>query len=269
MENLEMLPFDLRNRRVLLYNSDNKKDELIISLIYAINNTHNLNIPSGIISDYYNASIYTSLLKIIGDFGKILYGYENYSANIKTIKEILGCSKKKITNILCHNHFLGFQLFKSYDTTIYELEEQLEKILVLKQFDDSYYVPLIRMIDCLRIYDKELNRRGSLNKYELLSNSEEYSLMSNDCPSSIYRFCLLRNINNTTSYVCDFGDIKREDHRKELLSVIKLKDISVKFYAGFIFEMLEYINQWVNNNGGEFIIDETRLEFHSLCGDKT
>mgnify|MGYP003306667157 FL=1 len=109
-----MLPFDLRNRRVLLYNSDKDKDELVNALFSAISNTHNLNTPSSIISDYYNAKIDTLLLTIISDFGKLSFGYNNYSLTRDIITEILNIDRIKLIKTLTNCHLIGFQLFKNY-----------------------------------------------------------------------------------------------------------------------------------------------------------
>ncbi|MBQ4547606.1 MAG: hypothetical protein IJA42_00220, partial [Bacteroidales bacterium] len=60
---------------------------------------------------------------------------------------------------------------------------------------------------------------------------------------------------------CDFGDFHRRDHIESLLTNFTLKNDSLRFYSGFICEMLEYINKWIDNKGGEFILDETILEY--------
>lgn len=259
----EMLPFDLRNRRVLLYNSDKDKDELVNALFSAISNTHNLNTPSSIISDYYNAKIDTLLLTIISDFGKLSFGYNNYSLTRDIITEILNIDRIKLIKTLTNCHLIGFQLFKSYDIVIRDLTEILEKILVLKQYDDRYYIPLIKIIDCLRIYNKELNRRGNLDKLEIISESSGYSILESNDKNLPNRYILLRNIENgkTFGQVCDFGDFHRRDHINTLLTNFTLKEDSLRFYSGFICEMLEFINKWIDNNGGEFILDETLLEY--------
>lgn len=259
---LEMLPFDLRNRRVLLYNSDNDKKDLVNALFEAISNTHNLSTPSNIIRDHYNAQIDTSLLNLISDFGKICFGYENFSLNHDMITTTLNLDKMKLMGILSNSSLIGFQLFKSYDYIISKLTELLEKIIILKQYDDSYYIPLIEIIDCLRIYNKEINRRGDLNKLEIISKTSGYSLINSNDKCFPNRYILLKNIENEKKYgqVCDFGDFYRKDYQETLLATFKLKDQSLLFYSGFIFEILKYINKWIDNNGGEFIIDETRLE---------
>jgi len=61
--------------------------------------------------------------------------------------------------------------------------------------------------------------------------------------------------------VVDYGDIKRIDHQKALLHSFRLTEKSLVFYSEFLQTLLASINRWIDNNGGEFILDETELEY--------
>lgn len=145
----ESLPFDINGRRITCYHSEETKDKLIDSLFHAIKNTKNLSVPSCIVRDYYNAPLYTTLLQLIGDCGKFVLGYDNYVLSIKSINDILNLKRNSIVDYISNNYLLGFQLFKDYTQLTQKLVAQTEKILSLKQYDDSYYVPLINIIDTL------------------------------------------------------------------------------------------------------------------------
>lgn len=75
------------------------------------------------------------------------------------------------------------------------------------------------------------------------------------------RLILLKRINDEQSQVVDFGDFIRKDHIENLLTQYKLNDDSLKFYTGFICEVLEFINDFIDKNDGEFLLDESKLEF--------
>ena len=60
----------------------------------------------------------------------------------------------------------------------------------------------------------------------------------------------------------DFGDIIKKKHQEALLHSFKLTEKSLIFYSGFAYELLKSINKWIDNNGGEFILDETELEYN-------
>lgn len=264
--NPEDIPFDIRNRRLLLYNSDKDKSVLINDLYHIIKENNTAQVPSDIIRDYYNASIYTSLFRLISDCYKIFYGYDT-GITTKSINSVLGFNKKSIVEVLSNRVFIGFQLFKSYPSVIEELRIQLEKILAIRQYNDNYYVPLVQIIDILEFHDKMLSRRMKIDALELVTNNEfkNYSIIHNEDAEELpFRFVLLRKMKGAknTGIVIDFGDIMGKSYQKELLHGFKISKY-LSFYVEFYSSLIAVINKWIDNNGGEFILDETRLDFYS------
>ena len=140
--------------------------------------------------------------------------------------------------------------------------------MAIRQYNDNYYVPLVQIINMLELHDKMLSRRMKIDALELVSNndSNNYTTIHNEYAEKLpNRFLLLRKIGGTEKQglVVDFGDIIRKDHQKELLHGFRLLDESLSFYVGFYSGLILAINKWIDNNGGEFILDETRLEFYS------
>ena len=262
----EDLPFDIRNRRLLLYNSEDDKSVLINDLCQIIRGSDKMLVPSDIIRDFYNAKIYTSLFQLVSDVHKMLFGYED-GTTVKNISKTLNLQKKDIVKKLSNCTLLGFQLFKSYQPIINDLRSQLEKILTIRQFNDIYYVPLVEIIDTLKLHDKALNRRLETDELKLVSdNNDRFSLLSNSsCSKDLpCRFVLLHKFERKKNYgrVVDFGDIIKKKHQEALLHSFKLTEKSLIFYSGFAYELLKSINKWIDNNGGEFILDETELEYN-------
>ncbi len=261
----EDLPFDIRNRRLLLYNSNDEKSLLINDLCHIIKESNNTQVPSDTIRDYYNSKIYTSLFNLISDCYKVLYGYQK-GISKKGINRVLNLNEKDIREKLSNQSFLGFQLFKSYPMVINDLEIQLEKILIIRQYNDNYYVPLVQIIDTLKLHDKLLNRKFQVSKAELVSKNEncDWALMHNIKIEGLpNRFVLMRKTKNNADLgvVIDFGDIIRDDMQKELLYSFKLSALNIEFFVNFYKRIISSINKWIDNNGGEFILDETELEF--------
>lgn len=263
--NPEDLPFDIRSRRLLLYNSDYDKSVLTNDLTYVIKESENARVPSDVIRDYYNAPIYTLLLRLVSDAHKMLCDYEEGTTK-KNISETLDLQKKDITYKLANKTLLGFQLFKSYPTVVSELKLQLEKVLSIRQYNDIYYVPLVEIIDNLKLHDKALARWINTDILELISDkNDEFCIIRNSIshdglPS---RFVLIHNLERKSGLGCvvDYGDIIRKDHQKALLHSFRLPEECVPFYSGFLHELITSINKWIDNNGGEFILDETELEY--------
>ncbi|GHV09640.1 hypothetical protein FACS1894162_0630 [Bacteroidia bacterium] len=254
------LPFDIRNRRILTYKDDDDTKILISQISEILKENYQSTLFSNEILDYYNSDIYLSLLRIVMDFSKFIFGYEHTDKTTFQISKMLSIEKQKLDEILTQSLFLGFNLFKSYKVCIDEIKNQLEKIIPIKHFNDYYYVPLVRLIDTLRIYDKELNRRGDLDKLEEIKGKENcYTILENK-DSFPTRKALLKKIDSEKAVVIDYGDFIRKDHILNLQTTYKLKPISIKFYSGFIMSVIKHINDWIDNNGGEFVLDETRLE---------
>lgn len=263
--NPEDLPFDIRNRRLLLYNSKDDKSILINDLCHIIKGSDKMRVPSDIIRDFYNAKIYTSLFQLISDVHKMLFGYED-GTTIKNINKTLNLQQKDVFKKLSNCTLLGFQLFKSYQSIITELRSQLEKILTIRQFNDIYYVPLVEIIDTLKLHDKALNRWIETDELRQVSDNNRFSLLSNaSCSKDLpYRFVLLQKLEGERDYgrIVDFGDIIKKKHQEALLHSFKLTEKTLNFYSGFTCELLKSINKWIDNNGGEFILDETELEYN-------
>ncbi|MCD4821399.1 MAG: nucleotide-binding protein [Methanococcoides sp.] len=263
------LPFDLRNRRVIQYsiNSENKQvvKKNIEALLYdTLTENYKKTIFSNELIDYYNFEIYLILLRITVDFSKILFGYSINNSSTTSINNVLNMDESDVETHLKESVFIGFQLFKSYYDCREKLADQLEKIVPLKNYDDEYYVPLVRLIGILQLYDKELSRRGDLEKLNNLhQNNENYGLMSPDPHSSLpNRFVLIRKLKDDTGVVTDFGDIKRKYHIANLTQEFRLADVSLRFYKGFMLNVLREINSWIDNNNGEFLLDDTKLEIY-------
>lgn len=261
----EDLPFDLRNRRLVLYNSDNDKSHLTNDLLQIITASNNFQVPSDIIRDFYTANIYTLLFRLISDITKALLGYEN-RITLANIQYVLNLNNKDISEIASIQKLIGFQLFKSYPSVVDELKTQLEKILTIRQYNDAYYVPLVRLIELLKMHDKALNRWFKikmLNPTELRGHSMFSTIKNSNTIDLPFRYVLVRKLQDldNAGMVIDFGDFMNKDYQDNLLQEYMLSGQSLNFFTHFYSEAIAITNEWIDYNGGEFILDETVFEF--------
>ena len=263
------LPFDIRNRRILTYNFNDENKSIVkknvINIFYdALMNNYKNTIFSNELIDYYNYDIYDILLTIISDFNKILFGYENRDSSLERLKQVLTMTKSDMNKILRESTFIGFQLFKSYDVVVNKLSKQLEKIVTLKNFDDEYYVPLVRLIHILKIHDKELNRRINLSTLnDLHKTNSNFKIITNNSNHDLpNRIILLNLIEGDKGVVTDFGDIIKKDHIAKLTNEFMLPLEVVPFYQNFICASIHEINTWIDNNQGDFLIDISKVELY-------
>jgi len=281
------LPFDLRNRRILPYefNSENKLSAKrnVEKIFYsALMENYKTTAFSYELLDYYNSDIYFVLLKLIMNFYMMVFGYNNDSSldttqkvvsltesNIENvvsfdksnISKVLSLTELDIEKALNESTFLGFQLFKYCGGYLETLSTQLEKIVPLRNFDDDYYVPLVKLIITLRTYDKVLRSDNIpvLNCLNQANNNFEIRkhYLEQRFPN---RRILLKVTNENEGIITDFGDFRR-DYITNLTQEFTLTSESLRFYKGFIVQALKEINAWIDNNHGEFFVDDSKLEF--------
>lgn len=259
------LPFDLRNRRVLAYETikdkESEKKKLISTFKLILEENYNRALFSNELMDYYNSDIYVLLFRLIMDISKILQGYDKHQATLSTVNLILNYSYDDIREKLKLKKVFGFQIFKSYEIYTEDLCRLLEKIVPIKNFTDDYYIPIVRLINTLRAYNKALNRQNHWDKIEKISDkSLEYMIHHDTFKVGENRIILMKKINKNTGIVSDFGDFQRKDHIEALLNEYALSEYTLNFYSGFFFNLIEDINSWIDSNGGEFIIDQTQFE---------
>lgn len=281
------LPFDLRNRRILPYefNSENKLSAKrnVEKIFYsALMENYKTTAFSYELLDYYNSDIYFVLLKLIMNFYMMVFGYNNDSSldttqkvvsltesNIENvvsfdksnISKVLSLTELDIEKALNESTFLGFQLFKYCGGYLETLSTQLEKIVPLRNFDDDYYVPLVKLIITLRTYDKVL-RSDNIPVLNCLNQANNNFEIRKHYLEQRYpnRRILLKVTNENEGIITDFGDFRR-DYITNLTQEFTLTSESLRFYKGFIVQALKEINAWIDNNHGEFFVDDSKLEF--------
>ncbi|KXL53770.1 hypothetical protein CLNEO_09960 [Anaerotignum neopropionicum] len=110
------LPFDLRNRRVLTYETindkENEKKKLISTFRLILEENYNRALFSNELMDYYNGDIYLSMFRLIMDNSKVLQGYNKHTSTLSTVSLILNYSYDNIREKLSSKKVLGFQIFK-------------------------------------------------------------------------------------------------------------------------------------------------------------
>ena len=110
------LPFDLRNRRILTYETSNISEtrkkladifkQIIDKNYYTLEQIQE-------VSDFYSIKIYSCFINIISRIIKVLYGSETV-CSFEAITNVLNMTPTEINRLLSRE-LLGFNLFTSYD----------------------------------------------------------------------------------------------------------------------------------------------------------
>ena len=256
------LPFDLRNRRILTYETSNISEtrkkladifkQIIDKNYYTLEQVQE-------VSDFYSIKIYSCFINIISRIIKVLYGSETV-CSLEAITNVLNMTPTEINRLLSHE-LLGFNLFTSYDEQIKILTNELDRITSINMFNTNLYVPIIKLIKELKSHNLFINREHFFENFKVNTPiMKDYIIIhssdNNEIPN---RYALGKKIDANRAKIVDFTDIKRTDHVKFALTHFCLDVNTYNVYHNHYVCILKYINEFISNNDGKFLIDNTEI----------
>ena len=256
------LPFDLRNRRILTYETSNISEtrkkladifkQIIDKNYYTLEQVQE-------VSDFYSIKIYSCFINIISRIIKVLYGSETV-CSFEAITNVLNMTPTEINRLLSHE-LLGFNLFTSYDEQIKILTNELDRITSINMFNTNLYVPIIKLIKELKSHNLFVNREHFFENFKVNTPiMNDYSIIHNSDNNEIpNRYALGKKIDANRAKIVDFTDIKRTDHVKFALTHFCLDVNTYNVYYNHYVCILRYINEFISNNDGKFLIDNTEI----------
>lgn len=256
------LPFDLRNRRILTYETSNISEtrkkladifkQIIDKNYYTLEQVQE-------VSDFYSIKIYSCFINIISRIIKVLYGSETV-CSFEAITNVLNMTPTEINRLLSHE-LLGFNLFTSYDEQIKILTNELDRITSINMFNTNLYVPIIKLIKELKSHNLFINREHFFENFKVNTPiMNDYSIIQNSDNNEIpNRYALGKKIDANRAKIVDFTDIKRTDHVKFALTHFCLDVNTYNVYYNHYVCILKYINEFISNNDGKFLIDNTEI----------
>lgn len=256
------LPFDLRNRRILTYETSNISEtrkkladifkQIIDKNYYTLEQVQE-------VSDFYSIKIYSCFINIISRIIKVLYGSETV-CSLEAITNVLNMTPTEINRLLSHE-LLGFNLFTNYDEQIKILTNELDRITSINMFNTNLYVPIIKLIKELKSHNLFINREHFFENFKVNTPiMNDYSIIHNSDNNEIpNRYALGKKIDANRAKIVDFTDIKRTDHVKFALTHFCLDVNIYNVYYNHYVCILKYINEFISNNDGKFLIDNTEI----------
>ena len=256
------LPFDLRNRRILTYETSNISEtrkkladifkQIIDKNYYTLEQVQE-------VSDFYSIKIYSCFINIISRIIKVLYGSETV-CSFEAITNVLNMTPTEINRLLSHE-LLGFNLFTSYDEQIKILTNELDRITSINMFNTNLYIPIIKLIKELKSHNLFINREHFFENFKVNTPiMNDYSIIQNSDNNEIpNRYALGKKIDANRAKIVDFTDIKRTDHVKFALTHFCLDVNTYNVYYNHYVCILKYINEFISNNDGKFLIDNTEI----------
>lgn len=252
---IEDLPFDIRHRKPLVYNSENKYlANSFISQLQSIIENHISN------KKYFNSikkEIDLSLQTILIDLTKILYfedASRKYGYNL-----ILHFTEDELVTELFEKQILGFQLFKNNLPHLQEFIGFYNNQVYLNFLNDKEKNTLAKIIlqfkDLQKIItDREMYEQGRLNENLGVIDASQ---MNAENPNDNY--ILIQKLDEGKGIVMDSGAFKKTQI-PFLTYYYRLKPDVINGFARKIFELSVEINEWIRVTGDYFIFNTRALK---------
>lgn len=255
---IEDLPFDIRHRKPLVYNAENKL--LIKNLIYQIQSIIDSHISNKKYFSSIKKEIDLSLQAILIDLTKIIYfedSSKKYGYNL-----ILHFTEDELVRELFEKGILGFQLFKNNLPHLQEFIEFYNNQVYLNFLNDYEKKTLAKIIlqfkDLQKIIaDPEMYEKGKLNdKLSVIDASQ----MNTDNPRDSY--ILIEKLNDGKGIVMDSGSFKK-NQLPSLTFYYRIKADVINGFARKIYELSVEINEWIRITGDYFIFNARLFKDHN------
>lgn len=179
---IEDLPFDLRQKRVMTYDSkDNTEKKHIISALRE--NIKSLFVSGKLfnpLNDYMKARIDKNLLEVSKQFSNILFNSVSMSDGLANTINFLKLSDLEIKNKLLDVKFPDFLFLNTYEKVISELREILKELLSSTYFSKEWSYTILNFIEWIRQYKYIVSERNPIQILEYITEEplEEYVIVS-------------------------------------------------------------------------------------------
>lgn len=255
---IEDLPFDIRHRKPLTYNQENKS--LIKALTVQIQSIIDNHISNKKYFTSIKREIDLSLQAILIDIAKLLFFRnvpECYNYN-----RILHFTKEELTIELFEKKLLGFHLFKNNIPHLEEFIEFYNNQVYLNFLNERERNTLAKIIlefkDLLNLISKiEIYEKGEIEeKFALI---DAFKMNKENQKDS---YILVEKLEGNKNVVLDSGTFKKS--KLTLLThYFRVKSESLGIVVKKIYELSTEINEWIRLTGGYFIFNERLLKNNS------
>ena len=266
---IEDLPFDIRQKRVTVFNPDKGKTEKKrVTDIIKIN-IKDLFLQGKLfnpLDDYMKGRIDKAILDVLNPMANLLFGTYSMSDGLAHVKDLLEMKYEIILDRMPLCEFPGFIVLNTYDSTEKGLCDILKELLGSSYFPKEWSYTVLELLDWLRGYKyivskhgselpieytdrrsyseiavisaKALNESNPLNSMVVLETYEKDGTKYVDTQSG--------KVINTTTYNCLPG---------ELSKCFVVKPQEYQAMSKRIHKLIGICRQWLDLNDNEFILD--------------
>ncbi len=258
---IEELPFDIRSRKPIIYDTrqekSKQKDRLISYLETQIRDIIENELIDKRLYIKQKRTVDLAMQAILIDYCSLLYnekqGAERYNYSL-----LLNSTLGDIESFVKQRKFLGFELFRNIvlkinefrdffqdDVEIYFLSEAEKKLIVKIIFELREY---LSFLDSLK---PDLNtEKNSL--IEVISAER----MNPDNPPNSY--LLVERLDEEKVRVISGGNFRKTDF-DDLLKIYSLNSENCKTFSFIVSNIVSIVNKWVEISGKYFIVNEREI----------
>ena len=254
--NVELLPFDIRSRKPIIYNTQKEQSETKEILTKILKREISEIIYNRIIDkkEYLSTKrdIDLGVQSILFDLCRIVFGEE--SNDKYNYNKLLHISKESLIEHLNGKELLGFFLYRNIENDIknfitffndefetFFLNEKEKRILAKLVFSLREYKKIIHSETVLKIVNSDLNYIVSSGK-SINPNNPENS------------YLLLEPLKGDKAVVIAEGEFLNISS-KSLLNKYVITDNAVSIFAETIKGILTLVNDWIANTGQYFLVN--------------
>lgn len=261
---VEELPFDLRQRRPILYSMKNQTKANVKKQLASIiaNNVKQL-FHSGrlfdVIDDYLKMKVDTEIIAIAVHLGRLLFSY-TIPSPLDLTNKLLNLSNEELTQALHVPDKLGFLVFKNLG--VYERKFRLLADAVISSVHHNRELakPIIELMHFAGRFDRVNSPRELEDCFlPIGSVSTEYEIVP---PSSLSknselpdRYIIGRKLDECHLQIVDHGDFPYSLRTKNLLNHYIINPKKLPELLSLYREFINSANNWLELTNGEFILD--------------
>lgn len=265
---IEELPFDLRQKRITVFNPENAKEENRITDILK-QNIEDLFIEGKLfnpLDDYMKGRIDKNILDIAKQISNLMFGTYTLSEGLFHVKDLLKLDYSVIFDRLSICEFPGFILMNTYETTESQLREILKEILSSSYFPKLWSYTVLKLLDWLRQYNLLFSSRNA--NFPIEENAEKefpnIAVISarelNKSNPINAKIVIESYLESGKKYIKIengkvLNSIEYPSYPMELSKCFRIREASYERVAKIIKDFIDICKNWLDNTDSEFILD--------------
>ena len=260
--NIEDLPFDIRFRKPVVYNTriglPQSRCLLNNSLLSSIEEIVNTRITDK--KDFLEIKRVTDLKmqNILIDLCRVLYETEESNVDRFNYSRLLNSSFEEIEQSLKKRQLLGFHLFKNVNLNIKDFIDFFNDELETYFLSAKEKRLIAKMVYSLRRYEKMLQIPDTFEKKGRCVDfivSSGYKINSDNSPNS---YLLLKPLLNDRFIVVSGGEFSPKIINI-LLDMLEINENYLSTFSQCLYDVIALVNDWIKLTGNYFIANQKPL----------